>query len=180
MPPGTRTGLRILGLDPGSRATGYGVIDLVGHKLVFVACGVVRPPAEAAFAERLRRIHDGLVQVIAEHTPDEAAVEDVFVAANPRSALKLGHARGVAMIAAMGRELAVHEYGPRQIKQAVVGYGLAGKEQMQRMVRLLLSLAALPSQDAADALAVAICHAHHGGRLPPARTAGLACGRAAP
>jgi len=153
--------LRILGIDPGSRATGYGVIDKRGDHLEFVACGVIRPPAGLPFAQRLRVIHDGVCEVIAKHQPGLAAVEDVFLAKNPRSALKLGHARGAILVALTGQGLAVHEYSPRLVKQTVAGYGQAGKEQIQQVVRVLLRLSAAPSQDAADALAVAMCLAQH-------------------
>lgn len=152
--------LRILGVDPGSRATGYGVIDKEGGRLHFVTCGVIRTPNKCTMAERLLIIHDGICEVIEKERPEVAAIEDVFVAINPRSALKLGQARGVAVLAAIRNSLAVHDYTPLMVKQAVVGYGKADKAQVQQMVRVLLKLASLPSQDAADALAVAICHAN--------------------
>jgi len=151
---------RILGVDPGSRATGYGVIEKEGGHLLFVTCGVIRTANGQSFPERLQTIHDGLSAVIKEQAPVVAAVEDMFVAVNARSALKLGHARGVAILAAMRHGLSVHDYTPRMIKQAVVGYGNAEKVQVQQMVRVLLRLSAAPSVDAADALAVAICHAN--------------------
>lgn len=151
---------RILGVDPGSRATGYGVIEKEGGRLYFVSCGVIRVSDRLTFPERLKGIHDGLSEVIEKQGPTEAAVEDVFVAINPRSALKLGHARGVAILAAMQYGLGIHDYTPRMIKQAVVGYGDADKFQVKQMVRVLLRLSSSPSADAADALAVAICHAH--------------------
>jgi len=151
---------RILGVDPGSRVTGYGVIEKEGSLLRFVVCGVIRTANGQSFPERLRAIHDGLSEVIKEQAPVVAAVEDMFVAVNARSALKLGHARGVAILAAMQHGLPVHDYTPRMIKQAVVGYGNAEKVQVQQMVRILLRLSAAPSADAADALAVAICHAN--------------------
>ena len=152
--------LRILGIDPGSRATGYGVIAKKGVRLYYVTCGVIRLSDKYSFSERLKIIFDGLCEVIEAHKPTIAAVEDVFVAANPRSALKLGHARGVAVLAALHNGLKVHDYTPRMVKQAVVGYGNADKLQVQQMVRLLLQLSAPPSADAADALAVAMCHAN--------------------
>lgn len=152
--------LRILGVDPGSRATGYGVIEKDGNRLQYVACGVIRATSSMTFHERLKTIHEGLSEVITVHAPVIAAVEDVFVALNPRSALKLGHARGVAILAAMQHGLAVHDYTPRMIKQAVVGFGNAEKAQVQQMVRILLRLSVSPSADAADALAAAICHAN--------------------
>jgi crossover junction endodeoxyribonuclease RuvC len=151
---------RILGIDPGSRATGYGVIDCSGSQLGFVACGTIRTAGSQPMGERLLAIYEGLRRVIELHGPEVAAVEDVFMSRNPRSALKLGHARGVAVLAAMRGGLPVHDYPPRVVKQAVVGYGQAGKEQMQRMVSVLLELSAVPGSDAADALAVAICHAN--------------------
>ncbi len=153
--------MRILGIDPGSRATGYGVVDAHGGRLAFVGCGVIRPPARAPLPDRLLVIHDGVVEVLAEYAPDAAAVEDLFVAANPRAALVLGHARGAAVLALAGRQVPVAEYTPRMVKQAVVGHGQAVKAQVQGMVRVLLGLASMPSSDAADALAVAICHANH-------------------
>ena len=152
--------LRILGIDPGSRATGYGVITKKENHLYYVACGVIRLGNKYAFNDRLKVIFDGLCEVIETHKPTEAAVEDVFVAANPRTALKLGHARGVAVLAALHNDLKVHDYTPRMVKQAVVGYGNAEKQQVQQMVRVLLQLSAPPSADAADALAVAMCHAN--------------------
>lgn len=151
---------RILGIDPGSRITGYGVIEKAGSRLEFVTCGVIKAKQSLSFPERLKTIHDGILEVIAEHGPIVAAVEDVFVAINPRSALKLGHARGVAILAAMQHGLTVCDYTPRMIKQAVVGYGNAEKVQVQQMVRVLLRLSSSPSADASDALAVAICHAN--------------------
>ena len=151
---------RIIGIDPGSRTTGYGIIDSLGAHLGFVACGSIRTGDSPAIADRLLVIYEGLRRVIELHSPQVAAVEDVFLSQNPRSALKLGHARGVAVLAAMRGGLKVHDYPPRVVKQAVVGYGQAGKEQVQHMVRVLLALSSTPSSDAADALAVAICHAN--------------------
>ena len=151
--------LRILGIDPGSRATGYGVISKKTNKLYYVTCGIIRLGDKYSFNDRLKVIFDGLCEVIESHRPTVAAVEDVFVAANPRTALKLGHARGAAVIAALHNGLAVYDYTPRMVKQSVVGYGNADKQQVQQMVRVLLHLSALPASDAADALAVAMCHA---------------------
>ena len=158
--------VRILGIDPGSRATGYGVIDRQGHALTFVACGVIRASEKKPFPERLEEIYDGIVEVIVAHKPQLVGIEDIFTAINPRSALKLGHARGVLILAARQHDLLLEEYSPRVVKQAVAGYGQAPKEQVQQMVRVLLKLAASPSQDAADALAVAICRASHCNNLP--------------
>jgi len=151
---------RVIGIDPGSRVTGYGVIDSSLGGLHFVACGTIKTTVKAPFAHRLNEIFDGINEVIQLHAPAVAAVEDVFLATNPRSALKLGHARGAAVVAAMQNGLAVHDYSPRAVKQAVAGYGQAEKSQVQHMVRVLLQLSASPSTDAADALAVAICHAN--------------------
>ena len=153
--------MRILGIDPGSRVTGYGVIACHGVEIGFVTCGTIRMQAEADFSQRLFMIFEGLCKVIEEHRPEVAAVEDLFVAHNPRSALKLGQARGAAVIAARQKQIPVFDYTPRMVKQAVVGYGQAEKSQVQEMVRVLLELSALPTSDAADALAVAICHANH-------------------
>ena len=151
---------RILGIDPGSRATGYGVIDKKGNRLYYVTCGVIRLGNKYTFNERLKVIFDGLCEIIETHQPTVAGVEDVFVAANPRTALKLGHARGVAVLAALQNGLKVYDYTPRMVKQAVVGYGNADKQQVQQMVRVLLQLSSQPTSDAADALAVAMCHAN--------------------
>ncbi len=151
---------RILGIDPGSRTTGYGIIEADRGQLSFVACGVVKTTAGYPFASRLNEIFDGINEVVQIHGPTFAAVEDVFLANNPRSALKLGQARGAAIVAAMQNGLEVHDYSPRIVKQAVAGYGQAEKTQVQHMVRVLLNLKGTPSSDAADALAVAICHAN--------------------
>jgi crossover junction endodeoxyribonuclease RuvC len=151
---------RIIGIDPGSRITGYGVIDADRGQLHFVACGVVKTTTQYAFSYRLNEIFDGINEVIQTHEPVVAAIEDVFLATNPRSALKLGHARGAAVVAAMQNGLTVFDYSPRVVKQAVVGYGQADKKQVQHMVGVLLGLSGSPSSDAADALAVAICHAN--------------------
>jgi crossover junction endodeoxyribonuclease RuvC len=151
---------RIIGVDPGSRVTGYGVIDADRGRLDFVACGVVKTTPDHPFAYRLNEIFEGLNEVIQLHRPVVAAIEEVFLASNPRSAIKLGHARGAAVIAVMQNGLTVHDYSPRAVKQAVAGYGQADKMQVQHMVRVLLGLTGKPSADAADALAVAICHAN--------------------
>ncbi len=151
---------RILGIDPGSQATGYGIIDRAGSDLGFVACGTVRTTSEDDIGSRLLLIYEGLRSVIERYAPDVAAVEEVFMSQNPRSALKLGHARGVAVLAAMKGGLKVHDYSARAVKQAVAGYGQADKHQVQHMVTALLELSSTPGSDAADALAVAICHAN--------------------
>ncbi len=151
---------RIIGIDPGSRITGYGIIDADRGQLHFVACGVVKTTLGYPFANRLNEIFEGINEVVQVHIPVVAAIEDVFLATNPRSALKLGHARGAAVVAVMQNGLAVFDYSPRAVKQGVVGYGQAAKAQVQHMVRVLLGLSGSPSTDAADALAVAICHAN--------------------
>jgi crossover junction endodeoxyribonuclease RuvC len=151
---------RIIGIDPGSRVTGYGIIDNGYGRLQFVACGVIKTDTTRMLSLRLNEIFEGINEVVQLHGPTVAAVEDVFVATNPRSALKLGHARGVAVVAAMQNGLAVYDYSARAVKRAVAGYGQAEKTQVQHMVRVLLGLSGVPSPDAADALAVAICHAN--------------------
>jgi len=150
---------RILGIDPGSRITGYGIIDQQGQQLRYVASGCIRIKGEA-LAERLGMIFTGVNEVIDEYLPEEMAVERVFMNKNADSALKLGQARGAAICAGVTCTLPVDEYAAREIKQAVVGKGSATKEQVQHMVRVLLSLDRQPPSDAADALAVAICHGH--------------------
>lgn len=149
----------ILGIDPGSRVTGFGIIEVIGSRQTYVACGCVRP-ADAELAGRLGEIYRGVDEIIARYRPSELAIEQVFMARNAASALKLGHARGAAIVAATCRGLQVFEYSARQIKQAVVGTGAAQKAQVQHMVRLLLELSDAPQADAADALAAALCHAH--------------------
>lgn len=151
---------RILGIDPGSRVTGYGVIDAQRGDLGFVSCGVIKTTTSFPFAARLNEIFDGINEVIQLHGPTMAAVEDVFLSSNPRTAIKLGQARGVAIVAAMQNGVDVTDYTPRAIKQAVAGYGQAEKTQVQHMVKALLNLKGSPSSDASDALAVAICHAN--------------------
>ncbi len=151
---------RILGIDPGSRITGYGVLEAERGAIRFVACGVIKTTTSMPFSYRLNQIFSGINEVIQLHEPTEAAVEDVFLATNPGSALKLGQARGAAVVAAMQNNLEVADYSAKQIKLAVVGYGQAGKDQIQHMVRTLLGLNRAPSSDAADALAVAICHSN--------------------
>jgi crossover junction endodeoxyribonuclease RuvC len=162
---------RILGIDPGLRVTGYGLLDRAGQELVYISSGVIRTP-EAALPERLKAILESLNEVIAEHRPDQVAVEKVFVNVNPASTLLLGQARGAAICAAVSCRLPVSEYTALQVKQAVVGNGHAHKEQVQQMVRRLLALSGDPSPDAADALACAICHAHGGQGLGRLSTAG--------
>lgn len=152
---------RILGIDPGSRCTGYGIIDSIPGKVAFVSCGVIRTTVKYPLANRLNEIFDGINEVIQLHDPEVAAVEEIFMSSNANSALKLGQARGAAVVAAMQNGLGVHDYSAKKVKRAVVGYGQAEKGQVQRMIRMLLGLSKEPSEDAADALAVAICHANH-------------------
>ncbi|AWL12326.1 Crossover junction endodeoxyribonuclease [Saliniradius amylolyticus] len=149
----------ILGIDPGSRITGYGVLRQQGSKFEYLGSGCIRL-GEGELAGRLQKIHDGVSELISQFQPDTFAIEQVFMAKNPSSALVLGHARGAAIVAATNQALPVYEYSARQIKQAVVGKGSAGKEQVQHMVSYLLKLPASPQADAADALAVALCHGH--------------------
>ena len=155
---GGRPTTRILGIDPGSRATGFGVIDAAGQVARVVDHGVIRVPGDLALAERLSHLYRELGTVLERHDPDEVAIEEVFTSRNARSALVLGQARGVLLLAA-GERCAVHEYAARAVKKAVAGYGQADKQQMVRMVQALLDLARPPAQDAADALAIALCHA---------------------
>ncbi len=151
--------MRILGIDPGSLITGFGVIDVVRGKTNYVASGCVRI-APGTQPERLKTIFDGVAELSANYQPDEVAIERVFMHRNVASALKLGEARGAAICAAVLHALPVYEYTPAVVKQTVVGKGNASKEQVQHMVRALLNLPAAPQADAADALAVALCHAY--------------------
>ena len=153
--------MRVLGLDPGLRNTGWGVIDAVDNRLRHVADGVIRSDAALPLAERLMQLFDGVTAIIGQWTPDEAAVEETFVNKNPASTLKLGQARGVVLLAPAKAGLAVGEYAATLVKQSVVGTGRAAKEQVGMMVRTLLPGCLAATPDAADALAVAICHAHH-------------------
>lgn len=155
--------IRIVGIDPGLRRTGWGVVDSLGSRLSFVASGTILPHNSKPLAERLCIIHDGLATVLAEYAPDEAAVEATFVNADAGATLKLGQARGVAMLVPALAGLAVAEYAPNAVKKAIVGAGHAEKEQIRVMVAMLLPRAKFDTDDAADALAVAICHAHHRG-----------------
>ncbi len=153
--------MKIFGIDPGSQRTGYGCVESHGSRHRLLVCGAIATPPRASFPDKLLVIHSHLEALIARWRPDCAAIENVFVATNVRSALKLGHARGVAMLAVVEAGLPVAEYTPAEIKRAVVGYGRAEKHQVARMVQLVLGLDAPPTpHDAADALAVAICHAH--------------------
>lgn len=155
--------IRILGLDPGLRKTGWGVIVSEGTKLSFVACGCVESDGHDALAERLKQLHQGIARVIEGFEPDEVAVEETFINRDPQSALKLGQARGVALVVPALAGLGVSEYAANLVKKTVVGVGHADKKQVQAMIRVLLPKAETKSADAADALAVAICHAQHRG-----------------
>ena len=154
--------MRILGIDPGSSVTGYGVVERAAGKLVHVAHGALRPPRNVSLAFRLDHLYRAVADVIARHEPDCAAVEQVFVAVSPRSALVLGQARGAILAAVAAAGLPVSEYAPTRIKRSVTGNGRANKQQVKLMVRRLLALDRLPVSDAADALAAAISHANAG------------------
>jgi crossover junction endodeoxyribonuclease RuvC len=153
--------IRIIGIDPGLRRTGWGIVETLGNSLRFVASGTVRSDDKAALAERLRQLHDGLSTVLHEHMPHEAAVEATFVNKDATATLKLGQARGVAMLVPALAGLAVAEYAPNAVKKTVIGVGHGDKKQIHMMVRVLMPRASFDSDDAADALAIAICHAHH-------------------
>ena len=160
--------MRIFGIDPGSERTGYGCVESDGRRHRLVTCGAITAPPGAGLPQRLSRIYRELSAQLRAAQPDCVAIENLFHAVNARSALKLGHARGVAMLAAVEAGCDVVEYTPAEVKRAVVGYGRAEKPQVQMMVKLLLGLAAAPSpHDAADALAVAICHLHAMGPVRP-------------
>jgi crossover junction endodeoxyribonuclease RuvC len=151
--------VRILGIDPGSRRTGYGVIDFDKSKVTYVSSGIIRLPKKD-LPIRLKIIFDGVTEIIEQFSPQTMGIEEVFFAKDPRAALKLGQARGAAIVAGANAQLSVGEYSPRSVKQAVVGTGSADKKQIQMMVQQLLKLPSAPAEDAADALAVSICHAH--------------------
>jgi crossover junction endodeoxyribonuclease RuvC len=151
----------VLGIDPGTAITGYGLVREEGAGLTLVDYGVITTAAGQPLAERLQTIYQGLLDVAREHQPQDAAVEELFFSRNARTALSVGHARGVTLLALADAGLAIHEYKPLEIKQAITGYGGAGKQQVQEMVRLLLNLDHVPQpDDAADAVAVAVCHIH--------------------
>jgi len=165
----------ILGIDPGSRITGFGVINSVGGRNEYVASGCIRIKGDE-LPERLKQVYAGVDEIIERYCPQEMAIEQVFMAKNADSALKLGQARGVAIVAGANHDLPVHEYAARKVKQAVVGKGGADKSQVQHMVMHMLKLPGLPQADAADALAIALCHAHT--RVGLVNTAGAKSGRA--
>ena len=152
--------MRLLGVDPGMRFTGWGVIDIEGNRLRHVANGVIKS-GNGELAQRLKRLHEGLQSIVATHCPDSAAVEETFVNTDGQSTLKLGQARGVALLVPAIAGIPVAEYAANSVKKSVVGYGHADKAQIEHMINVLLPGAIVDSPDAADALAVAICHAHH-------------------
>lgn len=153
--------VRIIGIDPGLRRCGWGVIESSGNRLGFVACGTIAPLVDGSLASRLVELHHGISAVLEQYAPDEAAVEETFVSAGARSALQLGQARGVVLMTPALRGLPVGEYAANLIKKSVVGTGHAEKAQVQMMIKILLPTASFKGADAADALAIAICHAHH-------------------
>ncbi|MFQ5709078.1 MAG: crossover junction endodeoxyribonuclease RuvC [bacterium] len=153
--------MRILGVDPGTVATGFGVLEKSGNGCVVLDYGCIRLSSQEEFPIRLHKIYHEISRVIAAYKPDEFAIEDLFYAKNVKSALKMGHARGVAIVAAVNHQIPTSEYSPKEIKQAVVGNGSASKEQVQRMIKAILHLEETPEPlDASDALAVALCHLH--------------------
>ncbi len=173
MKPAPSKPIRILGIDPGLRITGFGVIEKAGNTLAYLASGCIRTDTRASLPSRLGTIHAGLRELVAQYQPDQAVVEIIFVNVNPQSTLLLGQARGAAITALVAGGIEVAEYTALQVKQAVVGNGHADKIQVQHMVRRLLSLPGDPSPDAADALACAIAHAHGGQGLGALATRGL-------
>lgn len=150
----------ILGIDPGSRITGYGLIKETNRKIEYIDSGCIRTSPDGELSQKLLQIYDGICLLMDKYSPSEVAIEQVFMHQNPNSALKLGQARGVAMVAAASHRVKVSEYSAREVKQTVVGYGAAEKDQVSHMVVSLLMLNSSPQQDAADALAIAICHSH--------------------
>lgn len=153
--------MRVMGIDPGSLCTGYGIVEEIGGRLTSVHFGSIKSSSKSPFANRLKTIYDGLITVIEEFQPNAVAVEDIFFAVNAKSTIKLGQTRGVALLAAVNTEIALAEYSPLEVKQSVVGYGRADKHQVQTMVTALLKLKQKPEPlDASDALAIAICHLH--------------------
>ena len=158
--------IRIIGIDPGLRRTGWGLVEAEGNALRFVAAGTVRSDASAGLAVRLRQLHDGLAEVMRALDPDEAAVEQTFVNRDASATLKLGQARGVAMLVPALSGLSVAEYAPNAVKKTVIGVGHGDKKQIHMMVKVLMPKAVFDSEDAADALAIAICHAHHRQSVP--------------
>ena len=167
----------ILGVDPGSRKTGFGILRIERGRVAYVASGTIRLPVREALATRLSVLFKELTEIIDAYAPTEAAIEQVFMAKSADSALKLGHARGAAMVACVTKGLIVHEYAARQIKQSVVGTGAATKQQVQHMVVALLGLSEAPAEDAADGLAAALCHCHAAGLSTALSASGFRAGR---
>jgi crossover junction endodeoxyribonuclease RuvC len=153
--------IRIIGIDPGLRRTGWGIVESAGNALRFIAAGTIRSDDKATLAARLCQLHDGLADVLARTAPDEAAVEQTFVNKDATATLKLGQARGIAMLVPARAGLLVAEYAPNAVKKAVIGVGHGEKKQIHMMVKVLLPKATFDGDDSADALAIAICHAHH-------------------
>ncbi len=168
-----RDTIRIVGIDPGLRRNGWGIVETLGNSLRFVASGTVRSDDKASLAERLCQLHDGLADIIHHHMPHEAAVEQTFVNKDATATLKLGQARGIAMLVPARAGLVVAEYAPNAVKKTVIGVGHGDKKQIHMMVKVLLPKSVFDTDDAADALAIAICHAHHR-QSAPARLAALA------
>jgi len=152
--------MRVLGVDPGSRVCGYGVLESQDGKLIHIESGSIAPPASSPLPQRLKAIYDGLVEVIDKCSPDVMSVEDVFFAKNPKSTLKLGEARGVAILAAVQSGLEVHEYAPTEVKLALTGHGRANKAEVQRMITSMLGIPETKRKDTSDAIAIALCHIH--------------------
>jgi crossover junction endodeoxyribonuclease RuvC len=152
---------RIIGVDPGLQATGWGIIEKNGQRLSFIASGTIRTPSQLRLAKRLLLIHEQLNQVLTEYCPHLGALEETFLNKNARASLTLGQARGAVLLTLARHGFDIHDYAPRLVKKTVVGVGNADKEQIQHMVKILLPHANIASHDAADALAIAICHAHH-------------------
>jgi len=148
----------VLGVDPGSRVTGFGLVKKTNHEIIHVHSGLIRPPAKSPFYKRIHEIFESMVKIMERYRPHQMAIEDMFYAKNAQSSLKLGHARGAVLIAAVQCDIPIFEYSPLEIKKSVVGYGRADKEQVQSMVKIILKMKADLSLDTSDALATAICH----------------------
>ena len=155
--------MKVIGIDPGTRKMGYGIVESSGSRLIHIDNGAIFTSPGAALSDRLKKIYDGISEVIDHYKPDVLSIEDIFYSKNVKSAMKLAHARGVAMLAGANRDLDIFEYTPTAIKSAVVGFGRAEKTQIQQMVKILLKLPEVPQEDAADALAAAICHINTAG-----------------
>lgn len=152
--------MRVIGIDPGSRVCGFGVLEARNGSIAYIASGSIAPKSTLELSERLKVIYDGLVNVISEHRPEAISIEDIFFAKNARSAIKLGQARGVALLAASSSGIKIHEYSPTKVKLALTGRGRANKTEMQKMLCTLLGVSEFDSPDASDAVAIALCHIH--------------------